>query len=306
MRVERARYFLAAVETGSLRAAAARCGISQPALGQQIDLLEEELDVVLLTRSRSGVRPTPSGQELLQPLARLVAAEEDVYEAATESGGSYRGRVAIGAISVVVETVIARVIGRLHEQHPGLRFTLSEAGSVAIEASVAAGDLDFGLVTMLAEPPAATIERTLLLQVPIGVIVRIDHLLADRESVEWGDLETWPIVTMREGTVMWERLHADVPNPDVVVQAMSDRSVKVMVAHGAGIGILGPFHTSADVSGLRWIPIRNTPAIRIGLVQRRDSRPSPSALTVRRLITERVTELLASTVTENHHHGPGH
>ena len=305
MRVERARYFLAAVETGSLRAAAARCGISQPALGQQIDLLEEELDVVLLTRSRSGVRPTPSGQALLQPMARLVAAEEDMLDAATESGGSYRGRVAIGAISVVVETVIASVIGRLHEQHPGLRFTLTEAASTAIEAGVASGELDFGLVTMLAEPPPPTIERTLLLQAPIGVIVRTDHLLAERDSVEWNDLETWPIVTMRQGTVMWERLHADVPDPDVVVQAMSDRSVKVMVAHGAGIGILGPFDTSVDIPGLRWIPLRNTAPIRIGLTQRRDSRPSPSALTVRRLITERAAELLGATVSA-HRLGSGH
>ena len=52
MRVERARYFLAAVETGSLRAAAARCGVSQPTIGEQLRLLEEELDVALLTAGK--------------------------------------------------------------------------------------------------------------------------------------------------------------------------------------------------------------------------------------------------------------
>ena len=92
MRVERARYFLAAVETGSLRAAAARCGVSQPAIGQQIGLLEEELDVVLLTRSRTGVRPTPAGQALIDPMTRLVAAEDSVLGAATESGASACGK----------------------------------------------------------------------------------------------------------------------------------------------------------------------------------------------------------------------
>lgn len=300
MRVERARYFLAAVETGSLRAAADRCKISQPALGQQISLLEEELDVVLLTRSRAGVRPTPAGQALLNPMTRLVAAEDAVLDAATESGGAYRGRIAIGAISVVAETVIAPVVGRLRDHHPDLRFTITESGSSAIESGVASGELDFGVVTMPTDPPAAAIERTVLLQTPIGIVVRRDHLLADRDSVRWKDLETWPIVAMREGTVMWERLHAGVTNPDVVVEAMSARTVKVMVANGAGIGILAPFDTSADVPGLHWIPLRDTPPVRIELVQRRDTRPSPAALVVRRLITVRAAELLASALGAEH------
>jgi len=296
MRVERARYFLAAVETGSLRAAADRCGISQPAIGQQIGLLEEELDVVLLTRSRAGVRPTPVGQALLDPMTRLVTAEDAVLEAAADSSGSYRGRVAIGAISVVAETVIAPVVGRLRDQHPDLRFTITEAGSSAIESAVAAGDLDFGVVTMPTGPAASGIERTVLWSSPIGIVVRRDHLLADREAVRWDDLETWPIVTMREGTVMWERLQSGVARPDVVVEAMSARTAKVMVATGAGIGILAPFETSGDIAGLRWIPLQDADPVRVELVQRRESRPSPSALVVRRLITERAAELLAPSV----------
>lgn len=297
MRVERARYFLAAVESGSLRAAAERCAISQPALGQQIRLLEEELDVVLLTRSRAGVRPTPTGQTLLDSMARLVAAEDAVLEAAADSSGSYRGRVVIGAISVVAETVVAPVVGRLRDQHPDLRFTITEAGSAAIESGVAAGDLDFGVVTMPNNPAATGVERVVLLKLPIGILVRRDHLLADRDSVRWHDLETWPIITMREGTVMWERLHAGVARPDVVVEAMSARTVKVMVANGAGVGILVPFETSADVPGLRWIALQDTSPVRIELVRRSGSRPSPAALVVRRLITERATELLASAVS---------
>ncbi|HWV27967.1 MAG TPA: LysR family transcriptional regulator [Aeromicrobium sp.] len=296
MRVERARYFLAAVETGSLRAAADRCGISQPAIGQQIALLEEELDVVLLTRSRTGVRPTAEGQALLDPVARLVAAEDAVLEAATDSSGLYRGRVAIGTISALAETIIGPVVGSLRERHPELRFTITEAGSTSVESGVATGDLDFGVVTMPTGPASAGIERTVLLDQPIGIVVRRDHLLADRQSVGWADLETWPIVTMRDGTVMWERLHAEVARPEVVVEAMSARSVKVMVSNGAGIGVLTPFDRTTDVLGLQWIPLRETPPVRIELVQRRDSRPSPSALVVRRLITERAADLHSTAV----------
>ena len=297
MRVQRARYFLAAVETGSLRAAAARCGVSQPSIGQQIRLLEEELDVVLLTRSRNGVRPTPSGQAMVEPLARLVAAEESVHLAAADSGGTYRGEVAIGAVSVVAESVVAPLVGRLHKQHPHLRFTLLESSSTEVEAAVAAGDLDFGVITARAQPPGPGLQRISLFTAPLGALVRSDHVLAERPRVSWQELETWPIVTMRAGTVVWERLHENIARPNIVVQAMSHRMVTVMVAQGAGVGILGPFDTSRDLSGLRWLPLIDTEPIGFCVVQRADSRPSPAALVVRRLIAEQAAELLVGTVS---------
>ncbi|MEU8802730.1 LysR family transcriptional regulator [Spirillospora sp. NPDC048819] len=291
MRVERARYFLAAIETGSLRAAAARCGVSQPSIGQQIALLEEELDVVLLTRSRHGVRPTPAGQELIEPLGRLVAAEDAVRESAMESGAAYRGRVQIGGVSVTAETIIAPVVGRLREHHPGLRFTVREGASAAIEAAVLDGALDFGVVTTPVSPAAPGLRRIPLVSAPVGACVRTDHPLAGRDHVHWRDLETWPIVTMRAGTVMWEMLHRHVADPDVVVQAMSARTVKVMVAQGAGLGILARFDTSADIADLVWVPLRDAPPVRLCLTQRQDGRPSRSALIVRRLIRAKADEL---------------
>ncbi|TDE37677.1 LysR family transcriptional regulator [Actinomadura sp. 6K520] len=284
VRVERARYFLAAIETGSLRAAAAKCGVSQPTIGQQIGLLEEDLDVVLLTRSRHGVRPTPAGQALMEPLGRLVAAEDAVRQSAMESSGAYRGRVQIGGVSVTAETIIAPVVGRLREQHPGLRFTVREGASAAIESAVLDGGLDFGVVTMPGTPAAPGLHRIPLMSAPVGVCMRADHPLAGRGHVHWRDLETWPVVTMRAGTVMWDMLHRHVPAPDVVVQAMSARTVEVMVAQGVGLGILARFNPSADIADLVWLPLRDAPPVHVCLTQRRDGRPSPSALIVRRLI----------------------
>lgn len=294
VRVERARYFLAAVAAGSLRAAATRSGISQPALGQQIALLEEELDVVLLTRTRLGVRPTPAGQALLHPLSRLVAAEDAVHGAAIEAGAAYHGRVHVGGVSVTVETIVAPVVGHLREYHPGLRFAVHEGASNDIEADVLAGELDLGVITTPERPPASGLERVPLLAAPVGVHLRTDHPLAGRDHLHWHDLETWPIVTMAAGTVLWEQLQRHLPDPDVVVSAMSARTLKVMVARGAGAGVLARFDTSADVADLVWVPLRDAEPVRVCLVQRRDHRPSRSALIVRRLIRERAAALAGS------------
>ena len=291
MRVERARYFLAAVATGSLRSAAARCGVSQPTIGQQVALLEEELDVVLLTRTRHGVQPTAAGQALLEPLGRLVAAEDAVRGAAMDSSGTYRGTVQIGGVSVTAEMIVAPVVGRLREDHPGLRFAVREGASAGIEAAVLAGELDFGVVTTPLHPPATGLRRVPLLSAPVGVYVRDDHPLAGRDHVHWRDLEAWPVVTMRAGTVMWEMLHRNVRDPDIVVEAMSARTVKVMVGQGVGLGVRARFETSADIPDLSWTPLRDAPPVHLCLVQRRDGQPSRSALIVRRLIRSTVDEL---------------
>ncbi|UPK76312.1 LysR family transcriptional regulator [Nocardioidaceae bacterium SCSIO 66511] len=292
MRVERARYFLAAVEVGSLRAAAAQCGVSQPTIGQQISLLEEELDVVLLTRSRRGVRPTPAGQALLEPFARLVAAEDSVRGTAMESAGAYHGQVQIGAVSVTAETIVAPVVGDLLEHHPGLRFTVREGASVDIESAVLAGDLDFGVITMPLTPAAAGLLRMPILSAGVGVHVRLDHPLAKRDHLRWADLAAWPVVTMRSGTVLWEMLHGNVVDPDVVVQAMSARTVKVMVARGAGLGVLAQIETSVDIEDLAWIPLVDARPVELCLVQRKDAQPSRSALIVRHLIQAKAAEVV--------------
>ena len=70
------RLFDAAVQAGSLSAAARNCGLSQPTLGRRISELEHALGLVLFERRREGLILTPAGQELV-PLARQMAGLAD-------------------------------------------------------------------------------------------------------------------------------------------------------------------------------------------------------------------------------------
>ena len=74
MRLNQIRDFLAIVESGSLRAAAGKIGISQPAITKSIRQLEEELHVQLLQRNARGAAITRAGKTFLAR-ARVVQAE---------------------------------------------------------------------------------------------------------------------------------------------------------------------------------------------------------------------------------------
>ncbi|MGC2977362.1 LysR family transcriptional regulator [Brevibacterium sp. FAM 25378] len=294
MRVQRTRYFLAAVDTGSFRAAASQCEISQPALREQVTLLEEELNVVLLVRSRFGVHPTAAAESLIPYFTRLIAAEEAVHRMAAELSDVYRGRVTIGSIATLAEALLAPVTSRLLSQHPKLRFEISETSSTEIETAVLAGDFDIGVITSPRTRAIGGVTRTRIASASLGILVPDHHVLAERRTVEWQDLEMWPIVTMRPGTVVGQEVADRLPSAEVVVRAASGRTVKVMVQKGAGVGVLAAVDLPGLDTSLRWIPLLDTPPLEICLVHRSDSQPSASALIVRRFLEEQSLALFAS------------
>ena len=296
VRVERARYFLAAVAAGSLRRGAAKCGVSQMTLSRQITLLEEDLDVILLTRDRIGVRLTPRGHDMVEPLATLVAAEDAIASAAARPGNAYKGTVSIGVVPSIVEAMMGPILGELQGQYQDLRFTIYESNSTDIEARVLSGELDFGVISAPSTSPAPGLQRINICAHSLGIVVPTSHLLAGRASVSWHELEAWPLVTMRQGTTLWEMLKQSVPDAHIATQASSARTVRVMSACGAGVGIVSEMSASADIPNLTWIRIADANPVDLCLTHRRDALPSPSARLVRQLIREKATDYLATGI----------
>jgi regulatory helix-turn-helix LysR family protein len=68
--LEALRFFLVILGEGSLRCAAERLHISQPALTRHMQLLEHDLGGRLLERTSAGVRPTGEGHALAEKTRR--------------------------------------------------------------------------------------------------------------------------------------------------------------------------------------------------------------------------------------------
>lgn len=83
METQLLRTFLAVIETGSISAAASRLGYVQSSVSEQLRRLERDLGVTLLTRTSTGVSPTPVGRRLMPEAARALQAIDDLRRAAS-------------------------------------------------------------------------------------------------------------------------------------------------------------------------------------------------------------------------------
>src|SRR5262245_28896923 len=95
MTLSQIRDFIAVVESGGIRAAARKLGVSQPAITRSVRSLEAELRARLLRRTPTGVVPTQPGRALF---ARARAAQAELRKAEEEVDqlGQTAGSVAFG------------------------------------------------------------------------------------------------------------------------------------------------------------------------------------------------------------------
>ncbi|GAB5468425.1 MAG: LysR substrate-binding domain-containing protein [Rhodospirillales bacterium] len=123
------RYFLVIAEQGSLASAAARIGIAQPSLSQQVKHLEDRLETELLVRTSRGVTLTEAGATLLRHAEQIVAAVDRAEEQVRLAGSEPSGSVVFGFPSSVSMVLSVPLAETLHVEFPLIKFRAVDAMS---------------------------------------------------------------------------------------------------------------------------------------------------------------------------------
>ncbi|MFP2906739.1 LysR family transcriptional regulator [Pyxidicoccus sp. 3LFB2] len=110
--------FLAVARLRSFRGAARELGVSSPAVSQAVRLLEEQLRVVLLTRTTRSVALTDAGRRLVEEAGPGFGQVLAALTTVAAQPGETVGRLRLSAPAMAVPFVIAPVLPAFRARHP--------------------------------------------------------------------------------------------------------------------------------------------------------------------------------------------
>ncbi len=270
----------------SFTAAADRLAISQPALTNTINQLEQRLGVELIIRTTRRVELTEVGNEFL-PVARSLISDFDrALKAVHEAGKRRSGHVTVAVLPSLAIAVLPRVLESFAGAQPTIKIQIRDDNAKGVHRQVRLNESDFGLGNQWEQD--RQLDFTPVFRDRVGLVCHRDHDLAKlRSGTDWRTLEDQNFVGMSADTGVHAILHA-IPNLPARV-ATPEYEVLTMVALASliranlAVSALPTLAVPRLVDPpLEFIKLRK-PAVwrQICLITRKDGRLSSSAESVR-------------------------
>ena len=226
------RYFVAVAQELHFGRAARRLHMSQPPLSQQIQYLERELGVKLLTRDSHSVRLTPAGSALLIEAPKLLTAMERLSMMVSGIGKGVHGPLRIGFVGPMGSAVTSRILRVIGDRHPGVIPELQELSSSLQIAAVRDGTLDVGLVWETTQSRVAVpgVLRLSLYQDAVSIGMSRNHPLASNSTLTFEQIAKERFVQFRRN--MNPEIH------DAIISAFRSRRISPPILYTDGNGVM--------------------------------------------------------------------
>jgi len=197
MTLAQLRYLVAVDRERSFREAAARCFVTQPALSQQIQKLEEELGIRVFDRSRQPVVPTELGERVLDQERTILREADRMVDVIAESAGPVSGRFRLGILPTLAPTLLPLFLPAFARRHSLVELQIQEVQTETMLEWLRADALDRGIAaTPLGAPQ---IEERPLYRESFVVYAPAGHPLTRRRRVDQTALAEEPVWIMAEG-----------------------------------------------------------------------------------------------------------
>ncbi|MBR7838797.1 LysR family transcriptional regulator [Actinospica durhamensis] len=222
--------------------AAARLGIAQPPLSQQIRRLEDRVGHALFTRGPGRVGLTPVGEELLPAARSALSTLTDALAAARAVGEGRAGTLRIGFAASLALTVLPALLRRFREQVPDVQLHIQEMTTAPQLAALRERSLDVGLLREPGDDDSELAFRTVLRE-PFVAVLPVGHPLAGHEYVRVAQLADSPFVLLPRH--VGPRFHDQIVGlcveagftPRITQHAVEWQTVCALVEAGLGVSI---------------------------------------------------------------------
>jgi DNA-binding transcriptional LysR family regulator len=276
MEMRQLRYFLAVAERMHFTRAAELLHLSQPALSQQIRMLEEEIGVKLLERSRRRVQLTAAGMAFR---ARAQAALEAAAEAASDARMAERGEagsISIGFVTTAAVVILPTLLHEFGARFPRAVVELRELEPRAQMEALEQHRITFGLSSVPSALPS--LESRLLAEERLLVALPSRHPAARRPSVHLKDLARERFLLPPRGLLsgihegIIAACHSAGFEPSSIQPTRLAETAVCLVARNLGIALVPESFRHLKVGGVVYRPLTHeVPVIRMYAIRSKQS-----------------------------------
>ncbi len=281
MELRHLRYFVAVAEELNFTRAAARLGIGQPPLSQQIKDLEREVGANLFRRIPSGAELTDAGRALLDEARNILRLSETAKAVARRAAEGEVGTLHVGFIaSAVFNPVVPSSIRSFRRAFPNVSVRLEEGTLTRLLERLERRDAD---VVFIRPPPGEMPGLTLhrFADEPMLIVVPSSHPLAARRRVPVSALQGDPVILFPRASAVtvYDEIIAACKKagfePVLGQEAPQLTSVVSLVAAEFGVAFVPRSLAQVKIAGVEYLPIDGeAPIARLAAATRIDD-PSP-------------------------------
>ncbi|MCR5546152.1 MAG: LysR family transcriptional regulator [Lachnospiraceae bacterium] len=280
MNISQIRYILEVANSTSIREAATRLFISQPALSASIKELEEELGILLFERTNKGISLTEEGREFVT-YAKKVTSQYEIMENRYLSKDSDKEKFSVSTqhynfsinafTNVIKKNDPEKFVFSIHETKTrdvleDVRTLKSEIGIISFSGA------NETLIKKLIKEYG--LEFTPLMIREAYVYVWKDHKFAGRKEISLDELSDYPCVSFDQSDnsnfYLTEEAMADYDFKKLIKsddRATSMEIISELQGYSIGSGMLSG--EKAVLKGLVAIKLKEEDPLTIGYIQRK-------------------------------------
>jgi DNA-binding transcriptional LysR family regulator len=285
------RSFLAALDRGSLMAAARALATTQPTVGRHIAELETQLGVLLFERTGRGLVPTEHAQRLAGAARAMAGAADQLARQASGAQQEVRGSVRISASQPVTCVLLPPVLLQMRQALPDIQIELVSSNAVS---NLLQREADIAL--RMVRPDQASLLCKRVGQVAIGTYAHRDYLRRRGTPRVPEDLFQHDLVGDDRNTDIVRGFAAmgyGVGREQFAVRTDDLNAYQALVDASLGVGFLPRYVARRNPDLVSLLPMLPIPPLPVWLAVHREIRSNPRIRKVWDFLTQAVPVALA-------------
>lgn len=194
MNLRQLEHVIAIAEFRNFHRAADAIGLTQSALTQSIQRLEEEYGVELFNRSKREITPTAFGLTVIQTARQTLSQLKTMRRELDLMKNLQSGRLIVGCAPFIADALLEPALARMMSAYPHLRFSIKVGHGQGMIDQMVAAEVDLYVGPPLETPDQRIAWREITLP-PLVLVCNPDHPLLDLEEPTAEDCLAYPIAS---------------------------------------------------------------------------------------------------------------